>query len=63
MTSELVENILIYVEKNNEANSLDLVDVLNEDHQKIIGAIKSLQTLDNVLTLINIYLYLQLEKY
>ncbi|KAK0093271.1 hypothetical protein PV326_013917 [Microctonus aethiopoides] len=49
MTSELVENILLYVEKNNEANSLDLVNVLNEDHQKIIGAIKSLQTLDNVI--------------
>ncbi|CAD6224792.1 GSCOCG00005555001-RA-CDS [Cotesia congregata] len=48
MTSELAENILLHVEKNGETNSLDLVNVFNEDHQKIIGAIKSLQTLDNV---------------
>lgn len=48
MTSELAENILLQLEKNGEVNSLDLVNVFNEDHQKIIGAIKSLQTLDNV---------------
>ncbi|XP_053596439.1 phenylalanine--tRNA ligase alpha subunit isoform X2 [Microplitis demolitor] len=49
MTSELAENILLQLEKNGEVNSLDLVNVFNEDHQKIIGAIKSLQTLDNVI--------------
>ncbi|CAG5093490.1 Similar to alpha-PheRS: Phenylalanine--tRNA ligase alpha subunit (Drosophila melanogaster) [Cotesia congregata] len=49
MTSELAENILLHVEKNGETNSLDLVNVFNEDHQKIIGAIKSLQTLDNII--------------
>ncbi|XP_063995020.1 phenylalanine--tRNA ligase alpha subunit isoform X2 [Diachasmimorpha longicaudata] len=49
MGSELAEDILQYVEKNGETNSLDLVPVFEEDHQKIIGAIKSLQTLDNVI--------------
>ncbi|XP_015117399.1 phenylalanine--tRNA ligase alpha subunit isoform X1 [Diachasma alloeum] len=49
MASELAEGILQYVDKNGEVNSLDLVNVFEEDHQKIIGAIKSLQTLDNVI--------------
>lgn len=48
MASALVENILLHVEKYEKADSLDLAKVFNEDHQKIIGAIKSLQTLDNV---------------
>ncbi|XP_034939536.1 phenylalanine--tRNA ligase alpha subunit isoform X2 [Chelonus insularis] len=49
MASELAGNILSYLEKYSDVNSLDLVNIFNEDHQKIIGAIKSLQTLDNVI--------------
>ncbi|XP_011307108.1 phenylalanine--tRNA ligase alpha subunit isoform X1 [Fopius arisanus] len=49
MASELAEGILEYVEKNGDVNSLDLVNVFKEDHQKIIGAVKSLKTLDNII--------------
>lgn len=49
MASELVELVLDKVDKFGQINSLNLANEINQDHQKIIGAIKSLQTLDNVI--------------
>lgn len=48
MASELVEKVLNYVGERGEVNSLELVGIIDNDHQKIIGAIKSLQTLPDV---------------
>lgn len=48
MAKELADEILKYLAENNEANSLDLANIFKEDHQKIVGAIKSLQTLDDL---------------
>lgn len=41
--NELSEKILKYVSENNSSNTLKLADVFNEDHQKIIGALKSIE--------------------
>ncbi|KAK2589335.1 hypothetical protein KPH14_007883 [Odynerus spinipes] len=49
MAKELADEILKYLAENNEANSLDLANIFNEDHQKIVGAIKSLQALGDQL--------------
>lgn len=41
--SELSEKILEYVSINNSVNTLQLAKLYNEDHQKIIGALKSIE--------------------
>lgn len=41
--SELTEKILQYLANNNEVNTLDLAKTFEEDHQKIVGALKSIQ--------------------
>lgn len=33
----------MYVSKNNSINTLKLANLCNEDHQKIIGALKSIE--------------------
>ncbi|CRL05863.1 CLUMA_CG019055, isoform A [Clunio marinus] len=43
MQPELTEQILNYIEQNDLADTLDLATNFNEDHQKIIGAVKSIQ--------------------
>lgn len=48
MAKQLADRILEYLDKHGAANSLDLVDEFQEDHQKVIGAIKSLETIDDV---------------
>ena len=48
MTTELSQKILEYLSKRDEVNSLDLAKIFQEDHQKVIGAIKSLQAIGNV---------------
>lgn len=48
MTNELSEKILEHLSKCDKVNSLDLANIFQEDHQKVIGAIKSLQTIGNV---------------
>ncbi|XP_015187509.1 PREDICTED: phenylalanine--tRNA ligase alpha subunit isoform X1 [Polistes dominula] len=45
MAKEMADNILKYLSENDEVNSLDLAEIFNEDHQKIVGAIKSLEAL------------------
>lgn len=41
--ADLVEKILRYLNKIDDVNTLDLAKDFNEDHQKIIGALKSIQ--------------------
>lgn len=46
MIQELTERILLHVEKCGKVDTLDLVNIFNEDHQKIVGALKSIQAHD-----------------
>lgn len=43
MQPELTERILQHIEKVDSVNTLELVSILNEEHQKIIGALKSIE--------------------
>lgn len=43
MLLELTEQILKYVDENGQVDTLDLVGVFGVDHQKIIGALKSIE--------------------
>lgn len=47
--SSLQERILTCLESKGGASSLQLAAEFNEDHQKIIGALKSLESLDNII--------------
>lgn len=46
MIQELTERILLHVDKNGKVDTLDLVQIFDEDHQKIVGAVKSIQAHD-----------------
>ena len=46
--SELNEEILNYLEKNSSLNTYEYAKANHLDHQKVVGAIKSLQTNDGV---------------
>lgn len=48
MATELMEKVLEYLAKHDEIDSLDLAKHFGVDHQRIIGAIKSLQAFDDV---------------
>lgn len=50
--AELVERVLHYLRDNgdNAVDSIFLAKLLNEDHQKIVGAVKSLQSQGDVIT-------------
>lgn len=41
--SQISEKILKYLSENDIANTLSLAKEFNEDHQKVIGALKSIQ--------------------
>lgn len=43
MQLELTEQILKYVEQHEKADTLDLAAEFTEDHQKVVGALKSIQ--------------------
>lgn len=43
MQLELTEQILKYIEQNEKADTLDLAAEFNEDHQKVVGALNSIQ--------------------
>lgn len=49
MASELGEKILQYLSHTPSVSSLQLAKELEEDHQKIVGAIKSLQSLGDII--------------
>ena len=46
--ANLVDNLLLILNKRECFETIDLVDELNAEHQKIVGAVKSLLTLDDV---------------
>ncbi|XP_068984977.1 phenylalanine--tRNA ligase alpha subunit isoform X2 [Bombus flavifrons] len=50
MAKQLTDQILDYLDKHGKINSLHLAEVLKENHQKIIGAIKSLEALGELIT-------------
>lgn len=50
MQPELTEQILKYVDENGQVDTLDLVPVFGVDHQKIIGALKSIEANGDLLT-------------
>lgn len=45
---ELNERILHHLDKNDKVDTLQLASEFNEDHQKIVGAVKSLEALEMV---------------
>lgn len=45
---ELSERILHYLNENEKVDTLKLASEFNEDHQKIVGAVKSLEALEMV---------------
>lgn len=49
MQLELTEQILKYVDENDKVDTLDLVPIFGVDHQKIIGALKSIESNDDEL--------------
>lgn len=49
MASDLGEEILKYLDGKGDIDTLDLANVLNQDHQKVIGAVKSLQALGDLI--------------
>lgn len=54
--SEISEEILLYLKDQGDApvDSLRLADLFKVDHQKIVGAVKSLQSAGNV-SLISVF--------
>ena len=47
--SELNEEILNYLANNYQLDTFEYASKFNLDHQKVIGAVKSLQTTDGVI--------------
>ena len=48
--AELAETILQLIAERDQIDTLDVAKELNVDHQKIVGAVKSLQSLGDVST-------------
>lgn len=48
--TELSDKILQYLAKNEEINTLQLAKLFEEDHQKVVGALKSIQAFGNIVT-------------
>lgn len=47
--TNLSERILHLLSENEPLDTLHLSTILKEDHQKIVGAVKSLQIIDNLI--------------
>ncbi|KAJ8870661.1 hypothetical protein PR048_029684 [Dryococelus australis] len=50
MSSDVCEQLLHYLDKTPSVNTIDLAGHIKEDHQTVIGAVKSLQSLGDVIT-------------
>jgi phenylalanyl-tRNA synthetase alpha chain len=48
MASDLSEKVLQYLDGHENIDTLHLAELLSVDHQKVIGAVKSLQALGDV---------------
>lgn len=46
--ANLPQNLLYYLEKCGQFDTLQYATVINEDHQKVVGAVKSLQANEGV---------------
>ena len=46
--AELAEQLLVILAERGEINTLEISKELNADHQKLVGAVKSLQSLGEV---------------
>lgn len=46
--AELSEKILKYLDENGDINSIELAAIFKEDHQKVVGALKSIQAAGNL---------------
>mgnify|MGYP007133251036 FL=1 len=46
--ADVVSAVLLYLSKNESIDSFELAKLLNEDHQKVVGAIKSIQSVGDV---------------
>lgn len=49
MASDLVEKILDWLDKRGAVDTLELASSFNEDHQKIVGAVKSIEALGELI--------------
>ncbi|CAL7938970.1 unnamed protein product [Xylocopa violacea] len=49
MAKELTDQILEYLNEHEEVNSLRLAEIFEKDHQIVIGAIKSLEAIDDLI--------------
>ena len=54
MASELGEEILKILDERGEIDTLDLASHLQQDHQKIIGTVKSIQALGDLIKGMNL---------
>jgi len=48
--SDLPEKILLYLDRHGTSSSPDLAEHFGEDHQRVVGAVKSLECLDELVT-------------
>lgn len=62
LAMDFPQQILLAVEKNGSVISYEFAKALNEPHQKIVGAIKSLESLGEVSSAMNILHDLCLKK-
>ena len=47
--ADISEKILAYIDSHEKLDTLEFAREIKQDHQKIIGAIKSIQTYDKVI--------------
>lgn len=50
MSTEAIDKILHIIDERGEVDTLDLAVILHEDHQKVIGAVKSIQANGDLIT-------------
>jgi phenylalanyl-tRNA synthetase alpha chain len=50
MTSDLSEKVLEYLDQHGRIDTSDLAEFMQEDHQKVVGVVKSLQAIGDLIT-------------
>lgn len=46
--SSLAQNLLYQLEKHNQLDTFEYAETIKEDHQKVVGAVKSLEAVEGV---------------
>lgn len=54
--ADTVDAVLRYLSENDSVDTYDLAKLLNEDHQKVVGAVKSVQSLGDVSHLLVLFI-------